>query len=259
MNLNYKVFGESGSHRPPLIILHGLLGSLDNWQTIARKLSDKLQVFIIDQRNHGRSPHTSEFNYELLSNDLLEFYQQHNISKAHLLGHSMGGKTAMQFALQHSDKVEQLIVVDVAPVAYEDQHSNVFAALLAADVKNAKAREEVEASLREKIKDEATVQFLMKGLQREEAPQSGFQWRLNVESLHKNYGLIAAGITSSKSFAGETLFIKGEKSSYINPDHYPAIEKLFPNYQVSEINEAGHWVHADKPNEFISEVIKFLI
>ncbi|MES2621163.1 MAG: alpha/beta fold hydrolase, partial [Bacteroidota bacterium] len=118
MNLNYKVFGEGF----PVVILHGLLGSLDNWQTIAKKIAERFQVFIVDQRNHGRSPHSNEFSYELLSSDLLVFFDQHHIPKAHLIGHSMGGKTAMKFALDHSDKVEKLIVVDVAPVGYEDQH-----------------------------------------------------------------------------------------------------------------------------------------
>ena len=182
MQLNFKTFGQGF----PLIILHGLFGSLDNWQTIAKKLADKLQVYIIDQRNHGKSPHSNEFNYELLSNDLLEFFEQQKIHKAHIIGHSMGGKTAMQFALEHSEKVEKLIVVDVAPVAYEDRHSNVFAALFAADVKSATTREEVENILRQKLdNDEATVQFLLKGLSRDELGKH-FEWKFNVESLHKN-------------------------------------------------------------------------
>lgn len=255
MQLNYKKFGEGF----PIIILHGLLGSLDNWQTIAKKLSEKFQVFIIDQRNHGRSPHREEFNYELLSNDLLEFFDQHQIQRAHVIGHSMGGKAAMKFALEHPDKVERLIIVDVAPGFYEEQHSNVFNALFAADVKHATSREEVEKVLREKLSnDEATVQFLLKGLQRAEPGQPGFQWKFNLKSLHKNYNKISEAITASKPFVGQTLFIKGEKSDYISAVNRDSIAKLFPNYQVSEIKGAGHWVHADKPEEFIQEVMRVL-
>jgi esterase len=257
MQLNYKAFGEERSH--PLIILHGLLGSLDNWQTVAKKLSTQFQVFILDQRNHGKSPHSEEFSYELLSNDLLEFVEQHKISKAHVLGHSMGGKAAMKFALDHPEKVSNLIVVDIAPIAYEDNDNEIFEALLAADVKHAESREAVEKVLRERLGDDMTIiQFLMKGLQRTPSGD-GFEWRFNVEALHKNYSEIGVAITSPKPFTGKTLFIKGEKSPYINADSMTAIETLFPNNQLSEIKGAGHWVHADKPNEFIEEVLRFLI
>ncbi len=263
MQLNFKKFGEGF----PLVILHGLLGSSDNWQTIAKNLSAvslptgnrQLSAFIIDQRNHGRSPHSPDFSYELLSGDLLHFLDQQNISKAHLLGHSMGGKAVMQFALQHPQRVEKLIVVDVAPVPYEDGHREVFKALFAVDLKHAASREEVQSVLREHLSgDETTVQFLLKSLQRNDASEPGFRWKFNVESLYKNYSNISAGITSSKSFTGEALFIKGEKSNYINPENYFFIEKYFPNHQLTEIKGAGHWVHADKPKEFMEEVMNFI-
>lgn len=255
MQLNYKVFGEGF----PVIILHGLLGSLDNWQTIAKKIAEKLQVYIIDQRNHGRSPHSDEFSYELLSNDLLDFFEQHHIEKAHLIGHSMGGKVAMQFALEHSDKVGKLIVVDVAPAGYEDRHSDVFSTLFAADVKQAVTREDVQAVLRQKLDDETIVQFLMKGLHRAEHGQTGFQWKFNIGALWKNYSRISEAVTSASPFTGETLFIKGEKSNYIMPSNYHSITELFPNHQLTEVKGAGHWVHAEKPVEFTQEVMKFLI
>lgn len=254
MQLNFKTFGQGF----PVIILHGLFGSLDNWQTIAKKLAEKFQVYIIDQRNHGKSPHTDEFNYELLSNDLLEFFQQNEIDKAHLIGHSMGGKAVMQFALEHSEKVEKLIVVDVAPVAYEDRHSDVFNALFAADVKTASTREEVEKLLRKKLdNDETTVQFLMKGLSRDESGKH-FEWKFNLDSLYKHYPEISGAVGSSTPFTGKTLFIKGEKSPYINSENYTAINGLFPDNELAEIKGAGHWVHAEKPHEFIEEVLRFL-
>ncbi len=256
MKLNHKKFGEGF----PVIILHGLLGSLDNWQTIAKHISGvSYATYILDQRNHGRSPHTDEFNYDLLSNDLLEFFEQEEIERAHIIGHSMGGKAAMKFALEHSDRVSKLIVVDVAPVQYEDRHSEVFNALFAADVSHANSREEVEKVLREKLdNDETTVQFLLKSLTRAENGQRGFQWRFNLDSLSKNYSKISAAITSSKQFAGEVLFIKDEKSSYINAENFDSIEKLFPKNKLVEIKGAGHWVHAEKPQEFLKEVISFL-
>ncbi len=256
MKLNYKVFGEGF----PVIILHGLLGSLDNWQTIAKHIAAvPYTTYILDQRNHGRSPHTDEFNYDLLSNDLFEFFKQEKIERAQIIGHSMGGKTAMKFALEHSDRVSKLIVVDVAPVQYEDGHSDVFNALFAADVRHANSREEVEKLLREKLdNDETTVQFLLKSLTRAEAGQTAFQWRFNLDSLSKNYSKMSAAITSPKQFTGETLFIKGEKSSYINAGNFDSIENLFPNNKLVEIKGAGHWVHAEKPQEFLKEVISFL-
>lgn len=256
MHLNYKVFGEGH----PLIILHGLLGSLDNWQTIAKKLSENFKVYIIDQRNHGRSPHSDEFNYSLLAGDVEEFLREHHIAKTHLIGHSMGGKVAMQFALLHPDKLEKLIVVDTSPVAYDDRHSDVFEALFAANVSEASTREEVERTLREKLsKDETTVQFLMKGLQRAGHGANGFQWKFNVDALHKNYGNISAGIDAKQPFNNPTLFIKGERSSYISPENYSSIDKLFPHHQLTEIKDAGHWTHADKPEEFVAEVKRFLL
>ncbi len=253
MVLNYKKFGTGF----PVIILHGLLGSLDNWQGIAKKLAEKFEVYIIDQRNHGKSPHSDEFNYNLLSNDLLEFFTQQNIAKAYLIGHSMGGKAVMTFALQHPGKVEKLVVVDAAPVSYPDHHSKIFNALFEADVAHATSREQVQDLLRERLKDETTVQFLLKGLARDEAG-THFSWKFNVDSLWKNYKYIAGPLPVSGAYNGKALFVKGELSDYINKNNYPAINVLYPNNELTEVKGAGHWVHADKPAEFIKEVERFL-
>ena len=254
MNLNYKSFGTGF----PLIILHGLLGSLDNWQTIAKHFSTHFTVYVIDQRNHGRSLHTAEFSYKLLVDDLLEFMQQHNIARANIIGHSMGGKVAMRLALEHPDKVEKLIVVDVAPVEYEDRHSQVFKALSAVDLPSLESRQQAESIFRQYLgTDESTVQFLMKGLYRDD--DNKFQWRFNVQSLYDAYQDISSGITADKPFEGEVLFIKGEKSDYINASNFSEIIDLFPHNQLAEIAGAGHWVHADNPTAFIQEVDKFLL
>ena len=254
MNLNFKSIGSGF----PLIILHGLLGSLDNWQGIAKQLGENFQVYIIDQRNHGRSPHSDEFSYQILVDDVLEFMHQQGIAQAHFLGHSMGGKVAMNLALEHPDKVAKLIIVDVAPVEYEDRHSTVFKALFAVDLKTIESRQQAEAVLRTYLgQDESTIQFLMKGLYRDD--DNKFQWRFNVQALYDAYNEISTGVKADKPFEGETLFIKGEKSDYINASNFSEIIDLFPNNQLVEIPGSGHWVHADNPAEFISVVLKFLL
>lgn len=254
MQLNYKKFGSGF----PVIILHGLLGSLDNWQSIAKKLAEKYEVYTVDLRNHGKSPHSDEFNYEVLSADLLEFMQQQQLTKAHLIGHSLGGKVVMKFALEHPEKVERLIVVDMSPGVYPDQHTPVFNALLEASAGRATTRDEVLQVLRQKLNnDEITVQFLMKALVRDETGEH-FKWRFNVSSLRQNYDSIMSPLISAKPFTGKALFIKGEFSDYINAANYADINALFPDNQLTEIKGAGHWVHADKPAEFVKDVENFL-
>ena len=251
---NYKVFGE----RFPVVILHGVLGSLDNWQSIAKSLAANFKVYIIDQRNHGKSFHSNEFSYQILSDDLLQFLAQQQISKAHIIGHSMGGKAAMLFAMQHPDVVDKLVIVDVAPVAYPDRHSHIFKALLTANLLNKENREAVEAHLRNSLpkEDESTIQFLMKGLYRND--ENNFAWRFNAEALWDAYQNVS-GDVSGKPFEGKTLFIKGAKSTYINAENYSTIQELFPNNELSEIKDTGHWVHAEKPKEFMEELNTFLL
>ncbi len=254
MELNFKKFGGGF----PLIILHGLMGSLDNWQGIAKKLASNFEVYTVDQRNHGKSPHSDDFNYQLLADDLLQFFKQHNISKANIIGHSMGGKAAMLFALLHPEMVEKLIVVDVAPSQYEDGHSHVFKALMAAYVEHANTREEVQEILNAKLNNDiVTVGFLMKSLTRNENG-TGFEWKFNLQSLMKNYDKISGPVGADKPFTGKALFINGEKSNYINSSNYVDVVSLFPNHELAEVKGAGHWVHADKPSEFLDAVLSFL-
>ena len=254
MNLNFKSIGSGF----PLIILHGLLGSLDNWQSIAKQFGEHFEVFIIDQRDHGRSPHTPEFSYALLVTDIREFMQQQGIDRAHFIGHSMGGKVAMHLALEHPERVAKLIVVDVAPVEYEDRHSDVFKALFAVDLRTLGSRQQAEGTLRSILgNDESTVQFLMKGLYRDD--DNRFQWRFDVQALYDAYDEISSGIESDKPFEGDTLFIKGEKSEYINASNFSEIIDLFPNNQLVEIAGVGHWVHAENPVQFTDAVLKFLL
>jgi pimeloyl-ACP methyl ester carboxylesterase len=256
MNLNFKSFGTGF----PVVILHGLLGSLDNWQTIAKKLDEyNFQVFIVDQRNHGKSPHTDKFSYDLLCSDLLSFFEQNDIIQAHIIGHSMGGKVAMKFALEHPERVNKLVVVDIAPSGYDDKHSYIFEALYKANATEAKSREEVLTSLRNSLgNDETTVQFLMKNLQRSVQNPIAFEWKFNLDSLTRNYSEVATAINCETPFTGKALFIKGEKSNYLNSSNFSSIANLFPNNYLIEIANAGHWVHAENPTEFLIEVHNFL-
>jgi esterase len=252
VKLNFKTLGNG----EPLIILHGLLGSLDNWQTIAKNLAEKYTVFIVDQRNHGRSPHSDEFNYEILSDDLLNFMYENHLFNAHLLGHSMGGKVVMKFALDHPDMVNKLIVADIAPVEYPPGHDVIFEALHDVNLDIVNSRQEVEELLAKKIQDFGVRQFLMKGLTRSE--NNTFVWKFNLESLWKNYHSILSNICEDKVFDKDTLFIKGGKSRYILDEHTPAMEKHFPNYAIESIANAGHWLHAEQPEIFLKITSDFL-
>ncbi|MBK8657608.1 MAG: alpha/beta fold hydrolase [Bacteroidetes bacterium] len=262
MQLNFKKIGEGF----PVVILHGLMGSLDNWQTIAKKMAvlsesvfhNPLCIYTIDQRNHGRSPHSSLFDYACMTTDLYDFFKQQNIEKAHLIGHSMGGKVAMNFAFQFPELTEKLVVVDIAPESYSDKHSDVFDALFATHASTAESRDAVQAILRSKLQDETTVQFLLKSLTRSEMPGVNFEWRFNLEALHKNYAAISGDIPSANPFHGPSLFVKGSNSNYITSSNYGRIAALFPHHTIEEIKQAGHWVHAEKPDEFTDIVLRFI-
>ena len=251
-SLHYKKIG-SGS---PLLILHGLFGSLDNWLTIAKKLAAyEYEVWIIDQRNHGRSFHDPEHNYRVMAEDLLHFTEEHQLSEIILCGHSMGGKTAMAFSLRWPERVRKLIVCDISPAAFENRHHEVFDALNTIPCPMLHSREEAESILRNKGLDENTIPFLLKNLFRDE--KGVFHWRFNLRTLEQQYDQIADEITGMPVFM-PTLFIKGQLSGYINASNYPEIETLFPKHQLTEIPGAGHWVHADNPDLFLKTLIDFM-
>jgi len=250
LELNFKQFGQGS----PVIILHGLFGTLDNWQTIARRLSENHTVFIIDQRNHGRSPHHDEFNYEVMADDLRDFMESQWVYEATIIGHSMGGKTAMQFALNYGEMVEKLIVVDIGIKEYAGGHQTIFEALLGLDLSKVNNRKEAENQLITRI-DEADVrQFLLKNLSRNK--ESGqYEWKMNLPIIHENYERILESIESDYTYDGETLFINGGKSDYISPGDMLNIHKFFPQATLKTIPQAGHWVHAEAPNEFFDASI----
>jgi esterase len=245
MELNYKKFGEQGAH---LIILHGLFGSLDNWQTIARQLSEEYQVWVLDQRNHGRSPHSEEMNYLVLADDLLAFMEAHQIVKAHVLGHSMGGKVAMTFALMYPGKVDHLVVADIGPIPYEGDHLPLFEAMLAMPLEQLNDRQEAEDFLKSRIPSPSVRQFLLKNLARD---ASGFSWRPNLKVLYQQYRLLMGFDTFGKMNGGPVSFLRGAKSDYINPADLSFYQSIFPFALLFNIPDAGHWLHAEQPGLFL--------
>lgn len=256
LELNYKTFGQGD----PVIILHGLFGTLDNWQTIAKKLAEDHTVFILDQRNHGRSPHADSHDYPALAEDLRQFMGAHWMyDGAHIIGHSMGGKTAMQFALAYPDMVKKLVVVDIAPKAYEGNHHEIFEALLEMDLDKLTDRNDAEAYLSKRISEEDVRLFLMKNLTRKTGEgASGFEFKMNLPVLWEHYQDILAAV-DGEPFEGETLFIRGGKSKHVTlPKDEALIKKLFPSSDIKTIEGAGHWVHAEKPGELLGLVQDFL-
>ena len=255
MNLNYKEFGSG----PPLIILHGLFGSLDNWQTVARELAEDFTVFALDLRNHGRSPHDEVHTYEAMCEDLLEFMDEHWIFETSLLGHSMGGKLAMHFALHQTDKVEKLIVVDIAPKAYPGGHEIIFRALEGLPIEDIRSRAEADEWLSGAIISTPIRQFLLKNLKR--TKDGRFAWKPNIEVLHRNYDEILREIAppDGRVFDKPTLFVRGGRSGYILDEDIPEIKKCFPRAEIRTIPEAGHWVHAEARETFVGMVRAFLL
>ncbi len=252
MQLNYKSFGEGY----PIIILHGLFGTLDNWQTIAKKLAEHYSVHIIDQRNHGRSPHDDTFDYAAMADDLQAFMESQWIYEAHIIGHSMGGKTAMQFALTYPDLVNQLVVVDIAPKVYKGGHQAIFEALFSLDVSTLTSRKQADAALMDKIPDFGVRQFLLKNLTNDK--KGGYKWKMNLPIIYQNYEQVLAAIESEETFDHPTLFIRGGASDYIQDEDLLLIESFFPGAKLTTVADAGHWVHAVAPKELLNLVTTFL-
>jgi pimeloyl-ACP methyl ester carboxylesterase len=252
MQLHFK---ESGQGRA-VILLHGLFGSSDNWHHIALRLAENFHVFAVDQRNHGQSPHSDEMNYPLMAVDVNEFMAAQRMEAALVIGHSMGGKTAMQFALDFPQRVEKLVVSDMAPRAYAAAHDSIFAALLALDLKSLSTRQEIEAALEPEIPSLILRRFLLKNLGRN--PDGAFFWKINLRGIAKNYPRLGEPVAATEPFTKPTLFIRGGKSNYLKPEDEPLIHELFPQSQIQTVAAASHWVHADQPEEFLRRVLDFL-
>lgn len=253
LELNFKEYGSGDQH---LIVLHGFLGSLDNWHSLASEWSKAgLHVWTIDQRNHGKSPHTQEHSLQLMVDDLNDFMYQHHIPKAVILGHSMGGKVAMMFAIQFPEITTKLIVADIAPREYKRAHDDVFDAIFHVDLQHITSRKEAEAAMMPYLGDFGTRQFILKSLNRLE--DGTYEWKFNLRTLYQEYEEIRKAVTSTHVYEREALFIKGALSGYVKERDVEDIQKLFPNAQIQTVEDAGHWLHADKPAVFSELVLTF--
>ena len=252
ISLNYKTFGQG----PALIILHGLFGSLDNWLSLGKQFADDFSVYLVDQRNHGRSPHSPEWSYQIMAEDLHDFMDGQGIFQAHLLGHSMGGKTVMTFAGLYPERVDKLIVADMGIRRYPRHHEEVLAAIFAIDLPSLETRQQAEAILTSHLSDQAVIQFLLKNLGRDENKQ--FQWKFNAEVIRERYDEVLAPVTFDHPHEGTTLFLTGGKSHYVKPEDHPSILELFPQAHFASLPNAGHWLHAEQPEAFFTEVRRFL-
>ncbi|MDQ3191316.1 MAG: alpha/beta fold hydrolase [Bacteroidota bacterium] len=254
MKLNFK---KSGTGQP-LIILHGLFGSLDNWQTLGKQFAVKFTVFLVDQRNHGQSPHSDKWNYQVMADDLDEFITMENIKDPIVVGHSMGGKTAMLHAVQNPKKIKKLIVADMAPRQYEPHHEQILAALNAVDFDKISSRKEAEDILAEYINDFGTKQFLLKNLYWKDVENKKLSWRFNLEAISNNIEDVGKAIPQDKPAKNlPVLFIRGGKSNYVTERDNDSIKKIFPTAEIKTIENAGHWLHAEAPEEFYQMVIEF--
>ena len=251
MRLHFQVRGKGF----PLIIVHGFLGSLDNWRNASQRLSDHYATYRIDLRNHGLSPHSDAMNYELMAQDLREFVDLHRLPSSFLLGHSMGGKVAMQFAADWPDRVAKLAVVDIAPRAYEPYQRPILNALLALDLTIFKSFAEVENALSGAIPDIGVRQFLLKNLTRDN--DGGLRWKIPLQAIARNYDDLVVAIQPRQSFDKPTCFIRGGRSNYITEKDIPVIQAIFTHAKIETIPEAGHWVHMDAPEAFLRCVMKF--
>ena len=251
MKLNFRTLGQG----EPLIILHGVFGSSDNWQTLGKGFSEKYKVYLVDLRNHGSSPHSDEFDYNVMTDDILELMLNEGIDQAHLLGHSMGGKTAMTFATRYPERVNKLVVVDIAPKHYPPHHDKIFRAFRSLDLANLKSRQEADEQMAYRIPEAGVRQFILKNLTRD---GDKFVWKLNLDVIEKNIESVGEALSEEDWFNGHVLFLTGGYSDYITKDDVEGIHLHFPNAQVTTIPGAGHWVHAEQPQTLSRKVMEFL-
>jgi pimeloyl-ACP methyl ester carboxylesterase len=264
MELFYRKEG-TGS---PLVIVHGLYGSSDNWVNIGKRLAEKHTVYMVDQRNHGRSPFSDSHTFNDMRDDLLEFFEKHNIEKATLLGHSMGGKAAMWFAADYPEKVEKLVIADIAPKDYlllkEDSqfylHQNILLAMMEIDFSKIKSRNDVDDFMAQKIDDVNIRQFLLKNVAKDKLNHQ-YKWRVNAGVLYDHLDEIVSGVNKNwledriPITSYPVIFIRGMKSKYILPEDEPMIKEIYPDSRIIDIPDAGHWLHAEQPELFMKAVM----
>ena len=254
MKLFFREFGEG----QPVIILHGLFGQSDNWVTVGRRISDQFHVYIPDQRNHGQSPHTSVHSFPAMADDLAELIEEHHIENPILIGHSMGGKVAMTYALENPGLVKKLVVIDISPRKYPERitHTQVISEMMGIDLESIATRTEVEKILDSRISDPRIKMFILKNLYYK--IHGKLAWRLNLEAINQSMDLLFDGISGENQYTGPALFIRGGKSDYVLDSDIPLIKSMFPEALIKTISGASHWVHADAPEELCLLLSGFL-
>lgn len=254
MTLNFKEYGKG----TPLVILHGLFGSLDNWFSLSKAFADTHHVFLVDQRNHGQSPHTESHTYAQMADDLYGFFQEHGLKDAVLMGHSMGGKTAMTFASEHPELLRKLIVVDMGVKQFGVRHDLIIRSMQALDLEHISSRSEAEEELKHLLdEEESVIQFLLKNIYRKKHKDGSatYAWRFNLDVLADE--IEEMGMAVRKGADMPTLFLHGTRSDYVTEADKDRILNLFPNAMFRSLN-TGHWIHAQDPEGFVNEVKHFI-
>lgn len=250
-----KLFYRQSGQGPPLIILHGLFGSSDNWHSLAKVFAEHFTVYLLDQRNHGQSPHSNEFDYSLLTEDLEEFIRVHSISQPIILGHSMGGKAAMNFAVKYRTLLSNLIVVDIVPKHYPVHHDAILDGLKSISLGTITSRQEADKLLSDQVPEPEVRQFLLKNLSRK--TEGGFEWKINLAAIDRNIEQMGTGMIYSGKYDGPALFVKGKKSNYYGEGDEAFIRTIFPKAEFASL-DTGHWVQAENPVEFSKLVLNYL-
>jgi len=253
VKLYSRVLGEG----QPLIIIHGLFGMSDNWSSLAKLYADFFEVHLIDQRNHGHSPHANEFSYLHLSDDLHQYITDNQLNDVIIIGHSLGGKTAMHFAVSFPELIHKLIIVDISPRFYPIHHDKIIEGLKILDFSILKSRSQVDGVLSKYIKDSDVRQFLLKSIYWKERNQLDF--RFNLNAISQNISNVGEALNNDANCSVPTLFIRGENSNYINDDDEDLIFKHFTNVEIQTMDQAGHWLHAEKPQKFFEMSIRFCL
>jgi esterase len=254
MNLFFTRLGQG----PPLFILHGFLGMSDNWNSIGKKLSEKFCVYLIDARNHGRSPHSNSFGYGEMVNDLVDLINEEKIDHLSLIGHSMGGKTAMWLACAYPQLIDNLVIVDISPTGKmkDSEQMRLLDVMRTFEPACFRTFSELETAFKPMIKSWRLRSFVLKNIRR--SAEGIFSWKPNIPVLYSNADKLLQDVACNHSFDGPVLFVKGELSSYLQLSDLPVVRNCFPKAEMIEIKGAGHWVHADKPEEFLMAVYNFL-
>jgi pimeloyl-ACP methyl ester carboxylesterase len=253
IKLNYRKYGSGR----PLIILHGLFGSLVNWETICENLSRYMEVYALDLRNHGDSPHGARFDFSIMAEDLKGFLEHHKLPEVLLLGHSLGGSVAMTFAAVYPEWVARLIVVDIAPKSYPPAMEGIIEAMMSLDLRCFSTLKEVVEALAPDIPDLMTRYFLVKNLTTDQ--KNGYHWKVNLGVIHDNYLELNKGLPKHIRFIKPTLFIRGALSDYIEAKDFARIKTCFPRAHIRTIPESGHWVHIDAPEDFTEAILEFTL